>query len=110
MQLELRTLDDVLVLHLAGRLDSTSSPELEKVVNEQLAAGVQRLVFDLSELAYVSSAGLRVILLAGKKLRASKGKLVLVGLRDVVREVFEMSGFLMLFNVAETLDEGLAKV
>ena len=50
------------------------------------------------------------MLLAGKKLRASKGKLVLVGLRDMVREVFDMSGFLSLFAVTATLDEGLGKV
>ena len=53
---------------------------------------------------------MRVVLLAGKKLRASKGKMVLVGLQDMVREVFEMSGFLALFAVAPTLEEGIAKV
>ncbi|KQM78947.1 STAS domain-containing protein [Xylophilus sp. Leaf220] len=110
MNLELETRNDVLILRLTGRLDSSSSPELERMVNEQLGAGTQRLVFDFSALDYISSAGLRVILLAGKKLRASKGKLVLVGLRDMVREVFEMSGFLTLFAVADTVDEGLAKV
>ena len=110
MNLELETRNDVLILRLVGRLDSSSSPELERMVNEQLAAGTQRLVFDFSALDYISSAGLRVILLAGKKLRASKGKLVLVGLRDMVREVFDMSGFLTLFAVADTVDEGLAKV
>ena len=73
-------------------------------------AGAQRLVFDFTSLDYISSAGLRVVLLAGKKLRASKGKMVLVGLQDMVREVFEMSGFLALFAVAPTLEEGIAKV
>ncbi|MNL88983.1 putative anti-sigma factor antagonist BtrV [compost metagenome] len=71
---------------------------------------MQRLVFDLSSLDYISSAGLRVILLAGKRLRASKGKLVLVGLQTMVREVFDMSGFLSLFAITATLDEGVAKV
>ena len=110
MNLEQERRDDILILRPCGRLDSSSSPELERVVAEQLEAGMQRLVFDLSALDYISSAGLRVVLLAGKKLRASKGKLVLVGLSDMVREVFDMSGFLTLFAVTNTLDEGLAKV
>ena len=110
MNLEQERRDDILILRPRGRLDSNSSPELERVVAEQLEAGPQRVVFDLSALDYISSAGLRVVLLAGKKLRASKGKLVLVGLSDMVREVFDMSGFLTLFAVTHTLDEGLAKV
>lgn len=110
MNLEQERRDDILILRPQGRLDSSSSPELERVITEQLDAGTQRVVFDLTGLEYISSAGLRVVLLAGKKLRASKGKLVLVGLRDMVREVFDMSGFLTLFAVTQTLDEGLAKV
>ena len=110
MNLEQERRDGILILRPCGRLDSSSSPELERVVTEQLEAGMQRVVFDLSALDYISSAGLRVVLLAGKKLRASKGKLVLVGLSAMVREVFDMSGFLTLFAVTNTLDEGLAKV
>ena len=110
MNLEQERRDDLLILRPRGRLDSSSAPELERIVGEQLDSGVQRVIFDLSSLDYISSAGLRVVLLAGKKLRASKGKLVLVGLQDMVREVFEMSGFLALFAVAPNMDEGLAKV
>lgn len=110
MNLEQEHRDDILILRPVGRLDSSSSPELERVLSEQLAAGTQRLVFDFSALDYISSAGLRVVLLAGKKLRVSRGKLALVGLQDMVREVFDMSGFLALFTVTTTLDEGLAQV
>lgn len=110
MNLEQEHRDDILVLRPRGRLDSSSSPELERLLTEQLDAGSQRLVLDFSDLEYISSAGLRVVLLAGKKLRASKGKMVLVSLQDMVREVFDMSGFLALFAVADTLDEGLTQV
>ena len=110
MKLEQENRGDILILRPCGRLDSSSSPELERVVTEQLDAGVQRLVLDLSQLEYISSAGLRVVLLAGKKMRATKGKLVLVGLQAMVREVFDMSGFLSLFAITPTLDEGVAKV
>lgn len=110
MNLEQERRDDILILRPSGRLDSSSSPELERLLVEQLDAGSQRLVLDFSGLEYISSAGLRVVLLAGKKLRASKGKIVLVSLQDMVREVFDMSGFLALFVVAPTLEEGLAQV
>lgn len=110
MTLRQETRADILILGPVGRLDSNSSPALEKVIVEELAAGRQRLVFDLSGMDYISSAGLRVILLAGKKLRASQGKMVLVGMQDLVKEVFEMSGFLTLFAVEATLDGGLAQV
>ena len=110
MRLETQTIDGVLVLHPVGRLDSTSSPELERVLTENLEAGTKRLLFDFGDLDYISSAGLRVVLLAGKRLRAVQGKMALVGMRDVVREVFEMSGFLSLFAVAETVEAGIGKV
>lgn len=110
MILKQQTQDDILILRPVGRLDSNSSPELERAVLDHLEKGCKRMVFDLSDMEYVSSAGLRVILLAGKKLRASQGKLVLVGLREMVSEVFAMSGFLTLFAVTKTLDEGIAKL
>lgn len=107
MTLETQNSNGVLVIHLVGRLDSTSSPELECALMEQLDAGVTRLLFDFSDLDYISSAGLRVVLLAGKRIRAATGKMVLVGMRDVVQEVFEMSGFLTLFAVAASVDDGM---
>lgn len=110
MRLEKRSIDDILVVQPVGRLDSTSSPELERVLVENLDAGTKRLLFDFSSLDYISSAGLRVVLLAGKRLRPVQGKMALVGMRDVVREVFEMSGFLSLFAVADTVEEGVTKV
>lgn len=110
MNLEQSQKGDVLILRPIGRLDSNSAPELERTVVEHLDKGVTRIVFDLSSMDYISSAGLRVILLAGKRLRVTKGKLVLAGLRELVREVFEMSGFLSLFAVGDTLEEALTKV
>ncbi len=109
MTLEQQARGDITILRPVGRLDSASSPELELAILERLDGGCRRLVFDLADMDYVSSAGLRVILLAGKKLRASQGKLVIAGMRDMVREVFEMSGFLSLFAVAPSVDDAIAK-
>ena len=110
MNIETEHRGDILILRPLGRLDSSNSPELEQLLSEHLDAGCQRLVLDFSGLSYISSAGLRVVLLAGKKLHASKGKIVLTSLQDMVRDVFYMSGFLTLFAVADSLEEGVTKV
>ncbi len=101
---------DITIFKPAGRLDSASSVGLEHAVLERLQSGCKRVVFDLSGVDYISSAGLRVILLAGKRLQPVQGSLVLCGLREDVRGVFEMSGFLNLFACTSGLDEALARV
>lgn len=108
LQHELR--GDILIVRPIGRLDSASSPELERQLVEYFETGARRLVFDLADLDYVSSAGMRAILLAAKTLRGSRGRLALAGLRDMVRDVFEMSGFLSVFSVLPTVDEAMANV
>ena len=80
-----------LVLKIEGRLDTTTAPSLEKVINE-LPADVNDLLFDMNALAYVSSAGLRVLLSAQKKMN-KLGKMKLIGVCEDVMEVFEMTGF-----------------
>ena len=110
MSIQIETQGDILILRPMGRLDSANSPELENILKEHLDKGTQRLIFDFSSLDYISSAGLRVVLLGGKRIRSVSGKMALVGLRDATHDVFEMSGFLNLFPVVETIDEGIATV
>lgn len=80
-----------LTLQLGGRLDTTTAPDLEKVVNTQLG-GVKNLVLDMKELKYVSSAGLRVILSIQKKMNV-QGNLKLTNVCDEIKEVLEITGF-----------------
>lgn len=87
------------VLALAGRLDGLASPELERKVDAVFSAGARRLVLDCSQLAYVSSAGLRVFLATAKRFKAAGGKAVFAGLTGPVREIFELSGFLGVLEV-----------
>lgn len=80
-----------LTLQLGGRLDTTTAPDLEKIVNTQLD-GVKNLVLDMKELKYVSSAGLRVILSIQKKMNV-QGNLKLTNVCDEIKEVLEITGF-----------------
>jgi anti-anti-sigma factor len=96
-------LEGTTVLALAGRLDGLASPGLEQKVATVLAAGQRRLLFDCSRLTYVSSAGLRVFLLAAKKLKAAGGKAAFAALTPGVQEVFELAGFLAVLEVYPTV-------
>ena len=78
-------------LKIEGRLDTTTAPSLERVINE-LPADVTELKLDMNQLAYVSSAGLRVLLSAQKKMNKI-GSMKLTGVCEEVMEVFEMTGF-----------------
>lgn len=80
-----------LEIALEGRLDTTTSPELEKELNGVLD-GVEELIMDFSNLEYISSAGLRVLLSAHKALHG-KGKMKVVNPNEIVQEVFEVTGF-----------------
>lgn len=80
-----------LTIALEGRLDTTTAPELERALNENLD-GVECLTMDLGELAYLSSAGLRVLLSAQKKMN-KQGKMVVKNVNETVLEVFEVTGF-----------------
>ena len=83
--------NETLTLVIEGRLDTVTAPELEKVVNEE-TADIKELVLDMNALEYISSAGLRVLLAAQKKMN-KQGAMKLTDVCDAVMEVFEMTGF-----------------
>jgi anti-sigma B factor antagonist len=76
---------------LSGRLDTTTAPDLEKEVKENIE-GVEKLDFDFSDLAYISSAGLRV-LLSAQKIMNKQGEMVVKNCSEEIKEIFEVTGF-----------------
>jgi len=99
--------DGFLVLGLEGRLDATNSKMFEDKILAVIDEGERQLVIDLSQLNYVSSAGLRVFLLASKRLSPAGGKLVLCSLQEPVKEVFEIVGFFSILSILGSKDEAL---
>jgi anti-anti-sigma factor len=81
------------ILMPSGRLDTSAAPAFEREMVAATQSDTGPLLIDLGELVYVSSAGLRVILMAAKRVRAKGGRLALCGLQPQVAEVFEISGF-----------------
>ncbi len=86
-----------LTISLEGRLDTTSAPQLEAALKAHLR-GVTDLVMDFEQLAYISSAGLRV-LLAAMKLMKKQGSMVVRNVNETVMEVFEITGFADMLNI-----------
>ncbi|MCR5791292.1 MAG: STAS domain-containing protein [Lachnospiraceae bacterium] len=86
-----------LTVELEGRLDTTTAPQLEEDLKVSLD-GVTELVLDLKELAYISSAGLRV-LLSAQKVMNKQGSMKVVNANEEIREIFDVTGFIDILNV-----------
>jgi anti-sigma B factor antagonist len=108
MKIETRKIHDVLVVDMSGTLDSTSSGEAgDRIVN--VAEGEhKRVLLNLAELEYVSSAGLRVILRGAKLLQGKRGELKICNAKGPVRDVLETSGFKSLIKVYDTEQEAFS--
>ena len=91
MTIEMKRNAENTVIELVGRLDTTTAPALDQAINEDIG-DTKHLVLDTKGLEYISSAGLRVLLSAQKKMQKI-GSMKVVGVREEVMEVFEMTGF-----------------
>jgi anti-anti-sigma factor len=113
MDLPQRRFADTVVLAPAGRIDHGSAEDFKSALRPHLetcAAGQDQLILDLSGVDYISSAGLRVLMLARKQTKAQGGTLVVAGLRNVVKEIFEISRFTVVFTIFETVRDALASI
>ena len=88
---------ELVTLEITGRLDTTTAPNLESVISE-LPEDTKELIFDMSGVEYISSAGIRVLLGAYKKMNTNQGIMRIEKANDMVREVFEMTGLLELLE------------
>ena len=90
---------NALTISLSGRLDTTTAPELEEELKSSLD-GVSSLTFDFKELAYISSAGLRVLLSAQKTMnKHPDGAMKILNSNDEIKEIFEVTGFSDILNI-----------
>lgn len=99
MQIDKTLENGKLSLSLAGRLDTTTAPDLEAVM---LLDGVREVAFDLSRLEYISSAGLRILLSAQKAMTASGGKMTVADPNATVAGVFDITGLSSIFDIVRT--------
>ena len=100
---------DVILIHLNGRLDASSAATAEQEIFALLERH-SRVVVDFSALEYISSAGLRVLLLVAKKIQGRAGVLLLASMHPAVQEVFDISGFSAIFKIFPDVTGALRQI
>ena|SRR5579872_525621 len=107
MEITSDKVDGQMVVSLGGRIDSTAAVEFEEKLIEIIDTGCNTMVVDFQRVQFISSAGLRVLLLAAKKVKPYGGKLLLCNMSKEVREVFDISGFSSIFEIHENVSTAI---
>jgi anti-anti-sigma factor len=110
MKLVEEVTDNVTVVEAYGRLDSTTSKELGERLTALVQSGRSSILVDLQNIAYISSAGFRVLLIANRATAEKQGKLALCGVIGEVRRLFEIGSFIDEFLICPTQAEGIGKL
>ena len=108
MQILSESVGNVTVVRLEGNLDTNTSTDAQNFVNKAIDDGAAKIVVSLEKVDFVSSAGLRVLLVTAKKLGGTGGSLRVCGLNETVTEVFEISGFSTILSVFPSETEALS--
>ena len=108
MDIQEETSGSTVVVAPSGRVDGFTSPELEKRIAEIIERGDHRVLLDCADMEYISSAGLRVVLVSAKKCQQQGGKLSVCALQPSCKSVMEVSGFLNMLEYHDTRDAALA--
>ncbi|MEJ0016156.1 MAG: STAS domain-containing protein [Acetobacteraceae bacterium] len=110
MEITSRIDGDLVHLNVAGSIDASTSPDVEQAVHAALGGGRRRLIFDMRQVDYISSAGLRALLVAAKKAKAAGGGVAVFGAQADVQEVFSISGFGKIVPIAASDAEAREKL
>lgn len=108
--MEIRIHEDggAVIIVATGKLDALTAPEYEKTLNRLISEGKTRFVVDFDGLAYISSAGLRVLLATSKEISRKGGKAVFANVSGNVREVFDMTGFSSILSLHDSVPAAVA--
>ena len=109
MTIAIEPTDKAHIIALQGQVNSSNATTVEAEVLAVVTQGAKSVLLNMTELSYISSAGLRVVLVLAKRLKQAGGKLVIYGMQPHVHEVFDISGFLAILNVTATRAEALAQ-
>jgi len=99
--------DDISIYRLKGRLDSNTAQGLEEKLFQAISDGSKRMIVDFNNLNYISSDGIRVILIATKAIKREEGQIMFCYMHDYVKEVFEIAGLGSVLPIVATLDDAL---
>jgi anti-sigma B factor antagonist len=106
MEIDIKTVDQITVVALAGDIDANTAPAIQDQVLP-IAESSRKILLDMFKVPYMSSAGLRMLLSLYRQVTAKDGKLVLVGLSEEITDTMSITGFLDFFTTRDTVDAGL---
>ena len=106
MKIENKTVEDIIIIEIEGSIDSKTAPEFEASV-KNATGNFKKVVVDLTKVDFCSSAGLRVLLLLYRNIKASNGQSVLTGVSDDIKEIMGDTGFIKFFAFSETVEAGI---
>ena len=107
MNISTISVNSVTVVRFEGNIDTGTSTEAQESLEKLIDEGALKIVVNFSEVGFVSSAGLRILLVITKKLKNTGGNLRVCGLNETVKEIFEITGFDSIFNLFEGESEAL---
>ena len=100
--------ENATILTITGRIDTATAPALEQAINREIENGHRSLLLNFSQVTYISSGGLRVLLATAKKLRNTGDRYALCCLAAEVQKVLKLAGFTTIFSIYSTEAEALA--
>ena len=109
MEINIENIERIEVVKLIGDMDASTTPQVQQEILP-LVQPESKILLDMSQVAYMSSAGLRVLLLLYRQATAQEGKLILVGLSEDIRDTMSVTGFLDFFTAVDTTEAGLAEL
>lgn len=108
MEITTTSRDNATIVSIAGRVDTASAPVLEEAINKEIEMGHRNVLLNFSRVSYISSGGLRVLLVTAKKLKSPADKFAICGLSAEVHKILKLAGFTSIFSIYPTEGEALA--
>ena len=108
MEIKSSKTGNVTIVRLKGRADISNASKLENTCKKILEQNEKDIIIDGSQLEFISSAGLRVLLKLAKEVKKMQGRLAIAHVNDLVRNIFEISGFVELFPIYDSVTEGIS--
>lgn len=102
--------DKINIYTIKGKIDSSSASDFEKDFFDLIDSGEQFFIFDFKDVKYISSAGLRIFLVGSKLLKPTDGKIVYCNMNNITKDIFHISGFTLIFDIKETLEEAIEEL
>lgn len=110
MEIKYSKKDDITIVTINGKMDTYSSEDFESSMLQILELGDKKIIIDFSNVDFISSAGLRVLIMTAKKLKAVNGVLFLSSFKDYLKDMMDTVGFSSIFNIHPSVDEAIKKL